>query len=236
MPAQDQPDAAINPVRQGAPLEAIECADVETVCDRYWRPLHAFLLSCGHSPADADDLTQEFFARLIEKQWLAAFDANRGRLVSFLLVMLKRFLANEWDKQHCQKRGGGIPLIQLDALHLDERNTLEPIDPTQPDTLYDYQRTAAAVEEVVAEMRVQALAQGKGDKFDLLEPTLFGEPAPLPYAALAAHLEMTESGVKSLVHRLRHQLKAELLKRPIEWNKSSEPSRSTSAGHEEEAE
>lgn len=191
----------------------LERADLEDVCERFWRPLHTHLLGRGHSHTEADDLTQEFFARLIEKGWLTAFDPARGKLGSFLQVLLKRFLANEWHKQHCQKRGGGQVPIPLHTLESEQRDALEPIDHARPDTLYDQQRAAVALEEAIAQLRAEACAHGTGDRFDLLEPTLFGEPASLPYAELAARFGMTETGVKSLTYRLRQRMKASMSER-----------------------
>ncbi len=204
------PDPGLKPRPSPIPEARADRAplSLDEVCLRYWQPLRASLLHRGLSPEDVEDLTQEFFLRLIEKNWLAPYDPARGQLGSFLLVLLKRFQTNAWHKQHCQKRGGGQTPIPLDALEPAQRAAVEPTDPATPATLYDADRAAAALVRALAQLRAEALAHGTADRFDLLEPTLFGEKTALCYAELAQHLGTTETAVKSLIHRLRGRFRA----------------------------
>src|SRR5262252_8480188 len=127
-------------VLAAANSDAVNARDaLENLCRTYWFPLYAFVRRQGHSPADAQDLTQEFFARLLEKDYLRSAAQEKGRFRTFLLVALKRFMANEWDRQHALKRGGFTPLVSIDQQMAEERFALEPGHNLQPDLLYDRQ-------------------------------------------------------------------------------------------------
>src|SRR5512137_58778 len=112
---------------------------LEMLCRAYWYPLYAYARRAGHSPADAEDLTQGFFARLVEKDYLKTAAREKGRFRTFLLVALKRFLANEWDRQHAQKRGGFTPIVSIDQELAESRFAAEPAHHVQPDVLFDRQ-------------------------------------------------------------------------------------------------
>jgi RNA polymerase sigma-70 factor (ECF subfamily) len=171
------------------------------LCAAYWYPLYTFVRRAGHSPHDAQDLTQEFFARLLEKNWLGGVDRSRGRFRSWLLTSMKHFLANEWDKSQAQKRGGGEVLLSLDSVDAESRYELEPVDHTTADLLYDRRWALAMLDTVLARLRDEFTAAGKVELFDALKPMLTGGKSP--YAEIGAQLGISEGAVKVAVHRLR---------------------------------
>jgi len=192
--------AQTDPVRAEAALGEL--------CWAYWYPLYAFVRRSGRSAEDAQDLTQEFFAQLLEKRWLAEADPARGRFRSFLLATLKHFLANEWDRAQCLKRGGGREFIALDAVTAEERYALEPCDLDTPESLYDRRWALTLLARTQERLRAEMTGSGDGERFDLLEPTLVGERTALPYAELAAKFGTTATAVKSMVLRLRRRFRA----------------------------
>src|SRR5512142_2737905 len=121
-------------------------AALERLCTLYWHPLYAFVRRSGHSPEDAEDLTQEFFARLLEHNWIARADRHKGRFRSFLLMAMKRFLANEWDKVKALKRGGQVRLVPLQFDTAETRYAQEPADTATPEQLYEHQWALTLVE------------------------------------------------------------------------------------------
>ena len=140
----------------------------------------------GHSPHDAQDLTQEFFARLLERHTLAVADPNRGRFRSFLLSTMNHFLAHEWEKVRAQKRGGGRQILSLDLARAEERYDLEPADNSSPDKLFDKHWANALLEEVLNQLEAEYQQAGKADLFAALKQTLTGTRESQPYAVLAA--------------------------------------------------
>ena len=187
---------------------------LEQLCRAYWYPLYAYVRRRGHSPEDAQDLTQSFFARLLEKNWLAAADRERGKFRSFLLTALKNFLANEWDKASRQKRGGHAHIISLDAAALETRFGHEPADPATPETEFDRQWALTLLDLVLHSLEKEYAANGKGELFVNLRSTLSGERATIPYAQIAARLDSTEGAIKVAVHRLRERYR-EILREEI---------------------
>jgi len=185
-----------------------------TLCENYWFPLYAFVRRAGYSAEDAQDLTQEFFARVLERHWLARADQAKGRFRTFLLTAMERFLANEWDKVRALKRGGGhrnIP-IQLDTA--ETRYGVEPADTRTPEQAFEYRWALTLLDEVVSELEAEFCAEGRADLFATLKPCLVGDRAAQPYAELAAKLGMEEGTVKVAVHRLRQRYR-ELLRAEI---------------------
>ena len=183
-------------------------AALTKLCRQYWPPLYAFVRRSGHTPEDACDLTQEFFARLLEKNWIAQASPERGRFRSFLLASLKHFLANEWNRAQCRKRGGGRDLVPLDAATAEERYAMEPRDVATPEVLYERRWAMTLLAQTQERLRAEAAAGGERERFDLLEPTLVGERTDLGYAALAQRFGVTETAVKSMVLRLRRRFRA----------------------------
>ncbi len=180
---------------------------LDKLCSSYWYPLYAFVRNRGHSPEEARDLTQEFFARLLEKKWLKAADPQRGRFRSFLLSSLKHFLANEWDRAQTLKRGGGRECIALDGLEAEERFALEPKDTATPEALYDRRWAMTLLARAQDRLRDEMTAAGQAERFTALEPALAGERVDEGYAALAARFGLAETGVKAMVLRLRRRFR-----------------------------
>ena len=189
-------------------------AALERLCSSYWYPLYAFVRRSGYAPPDAEDLTQEFFARLLEHNWLAHADRHKGRFRSFLLMAMKRFLAKEWDKVKTLKRGGQVRFVPLQLDAAETRYIREPADTWTPEQVFEKQWALALLESVLSRLREDYARDGKGALFHTLEPCLIGSRETQPYAALGAELGMTEGAVKMAVCRLRERyrecLKAEI--------------------------
>jgi RNA polymerase sigma-70 factor (ECF subfamily) len=173
------------------------------LCQTYWFPLYAYLRRRGYSCADAEDLVQAFFVRLLEKRAVAAADPARGRFRAFLLGSLKNFLINDWDRNSRQKRGGGIPVIELDGLEAEERCRLEPACEDSPERLFDRQWALTVIDNCLRRLRAEHEAAGRGQLFELLKGTIAAAPETAPYAEIAATLKISEDLVKVAVHRLR---------------------------------
>ena len=185
---------------------------LETLCKTYWYPLYAFIRRSGYSSEDAEDLTQEFFARLLEHQWIARVDRLKGRFRSFLLMALKRFLAKEWDKSKTLKRGGNLQFVQLQLDSAESRYNGESANTDTPDQIFEKQWALALLERVLNQLRDHYVLNGKGDLFRVLEPCLIGSGSNQPYASLATELGMTEGALKVAVSRLRERYRVLLRK------------------------
>jgi RNA polymerase sigma-70 factor (ECF subfamily) len=187
---------------------------LEKLCRTYWHPIYAFVRRQGHSPHDAQDLTQEFFARLLEKHYLRAVDRSKGRFRSFLLAALKHFLANEWDKAGAQKRGGHPVLIPINAQSAETSYGLEPVEAITAEKIFERRWALTLLEQVLARLRVEYDRDGKAKLFEHLKSTLTGERRSVPYAEIAVRLNTSEGAVKVTVHRLRQRYR-ELLREEI---------------------
>jgi RNA polymerase sigma-70 factor (ECF subfamily) len=198
----------------GNPASPAAAVALEELCHTYWYPLYAYVRRQGHARADAQDLTQEFFARLLEKNYLAGLDSNRGRFRAFLLTALKHFLINEWDRARRQKRGGGVPALSLDWSDADTRYQVDPADTLSPDKLYDRAWALTLLEQVVAKLREENIAEGRGGQFEMLKFYLMVDKNDIPHAEAAAALLMSEGAVRVAIHRLRRRYR-ELLKQEI---------------------
>ena len=177
------------------------------LCRVYWYPLYAFIRRRGHESHEAEDLTQEFFARLLTKDYLAAVDPAKGKFRSFLLVALKHFLADQWDRSQAQKRGGGRIIVPLDRVCADTRYGREPAHDLTAEKLYERQWALTVLEQVLARLRGEFLAEGKAVLFDGLEGFLVRGETSKTYAQAGSELGMTESAVKKAVHRLRRHFR-----------------------------
>ena len=175
------------------------------LCKTYWYPLYAYARRRGHSPEDAQDLTQEFLTRLLEKNWIANADRNRGRFRSFLLSAMKHFLSDEWDKARAQKRGGGQPVLTLEFDTAETRFLQEPADNLTPELNFEFRWACSLLDEVLNKLRTEYVKEGKAELFAALHPCLVGDRASQPYAELAKTLGATENTIKSAVHRLRQR-------------------------------
>jgi RNA polymerase sigma-70 factor (ECF subfamily) len=189
-------------------------AALEELCRTYWYPLYAYVRRQGHSSADAEDLTQAFFARLLEKNYLEGISSDGGKFRSFLLVALKRFLANEWDRANSQKRGGGVAPLSLDLQEADTRYQINPADNVSPDKLYDRVWAMTVLERVIVRLRDENSADGKGKIYSHLERFLMVGKDDISYGQTAIALQLTEGAVRVAVHRLRRRYR-ELLREEI---------------------
>ena len=187
---------------------------LEELCRAYWYPLYAYVRRRGYDSHEAEDLTQEFFARLLAKNYLADVDRERGRFRSFLLASLKHFLANEWDRAHAKKRGGSHTHISLDVRAAETRYRSEPADELTADKVLDRQWAIALLDLVLARLGAEYAADGKPEVFEQLKNTLTGATDSIPYAAMAHNLGTTENAVKVAAHRLRQRYR-ELLRAEI---------------------
>lgn len=173
------------------------------LCQDYWHPLYAFVRRQGASPHEAEDLTQEFFARLLAKRSIANASREKGRFRTFLLVALKRFLINERERAHAQKRGGGQLAISLDVEEAEAGYRAEPVDAMTADRIYERRWVLALLDRVIESLRAEAEADGKGEIFELLKVFLCGEKGAKSQASIGKRFGMSEGAVKAAVHRLR---------------------------------
>lgn len=183
---------------------------LEALCRAYWYPLYVFVRRQGHTPEDAQDLTQEFFCRLLEKDQLGQADRQRGKFRTFLLVSLKHFLINEWKRAGRLRRGGGVSFLSLDGLEAEARYADEPLAESSPSQAYEREWAVTLIEQVFALLRAEYAAAGKAPLFAALKVCIWGETGPASYAELGRQLNMTEGAVKVAVHRLRRRFRGVL--------------------------
>jgi RNA polymerase sigma factor (sigma-70 family) len=181
-------------------------AALETLCRAYWMPLYFYVRRHGYAEHEAKDLTQEFFSKLIEKNYLGVVERGRGRFRYFLQTALKNFLANEWNRSQRQKRGGGVQTFSLDAQSAEDRYQMEAPGNVSPEHLFDKRWAQTLFERVMERLEQEFPAAGeKRRRFDELKPFLLDEPDAGTYAEVARRLNMNEGAVKSAVHRLRQR-------------------------------
>ena len=183
------------------------------LCQTYWYPLYAYVRQRGYAPHDAQDLTQEFFARLLAKNTLAAITREKGKFRSFLLTALNHFLVDEWKKARARKRGGGR-VVSLDARDAETRFGREPIDALTPERLFEQNWALSLLDSVYGRLQREYERDDKGALFQELKFCLTGARSSVPYAGLAARLNMPENTVKTTVHRLRQRYR-ELLRAEV---------------------
>jgi RNA polymerase sigma factor (sigma-70 family) len=184
------------------------------LCQTYWYPLYAFVRRRGYSAEDAQDMTQEFLARLLEKNWIGDADKTKGRFRTFLLSAMKHFLADEWDKSRAQKRGGGMAFVSLQFDAAEMRYAHEPAQDSSPERSFELRWALTLLEEVLNRLRTDYEQDGKAELFAVLHPCLVGDRTEQPYAEIAKSLGYSESTVKSAVHRLRQRYR-QLLREEI---------------------
>jgi DNA-directed RNA polymerase specialized sigma24 family protein len=184
------------------------------LCQTYWPPLYAYLRRRGQSSADAKDLTQEFFCRLIQKRWLDKVVEGRGRFRAYLLTAMNHFLTNEWERATSQKRGGGAPHFSLSNVDPEGQYYSADIpDSMTPDKLFARRWAETVLGVVIDRLQSECELDGARDRFDELKVFLVAG-APPSYADVAGRLKMTESALKSAIHRLRRRF-AELLREEV---------------------
>ena len=187
---------------------------LEKLCRTYWYPLYVYVRRQGNSPEDAQDLTQDFFSRLLEKNYLAKADRDRGKFRTFLLGSLKNFLVNEWKRAGRLKRGGGVEFVSIDANVAEDRYATEPSDESNPDAAYEQRWAVTLIEQVLAALRQEFNAADKARLFEELKGFIWGDKSTASYVEIAGHLNLTEGTVKVAVHRLRQRFR-ELLRAEV---------------------
>lgn len=178
---------------------------LEKLCRSYWYPLYAYIRRRGFAPEDAQDLTQEFFARLLKKNYPAQADRAKGKFRSFLLLTLNHFLADEFARASTLKRGGGQVFISLDQEVAEGRYRLEPADHLSPEKLFERRWAQTILENALTRLRAEYGADSQPETYAVLKAFEPGEQASIPYIEAAARLGISESALKSKIHRLRQR-------------------------------
>ena len=178
-------------------------AALENLCRTYWYPLYAYVRRQGHSPEDAQDLTQAFFARFLEKKYVQLADRERGKFRTFMLTSLKHFLVHEWNRARATRRGGGQIRLSWDQTSAERQYLLEPGFEQAPEKIFDQRWALSLFQLALSRLREEYAAIGKADQFDQLKSFLSDVPADGEYAGVAARLDMPPRAVASAVHRLR---------------------------------
>jgi RNA polymerase sigma factor (sigma-70 family) len=179
-------------------------AALTKLCETYWYPLYCCVRRHGHSPEDAQDLTQAFFTKLLEKNQISLADPERGRFRTFLLRSLENFLRTQHRNATTQKRGGG-PIISWDERTAEERYAAEPPDSASPATLFERNWAGTVLETVLGTVRGEFLVNGRLELFEELEPHLWGDDTSAPYPSIAGAMDMTVVAVRVTLHRLRQR-------------------------------
>jgi RNA polymerase sigma-70 factor (ECF subfamily) len=175
------------------------------LCETYWYPLYAYARRRGCSPHDSQDLTQEFFARLLKGNWVAKADRQRGRFRSFLLSAMKHFMANEWNRAQTQKRGSGQPIQSLNDDSAEHRYGLEPVETATPESLFERRWALTLLDTVLARLEEEHRRDGKLAWIEVMRPALAADRGSINYPEVARQLGITETAARVAVHRLRQR-------------------------------
>ena len=182
-------------------------AALESFCSAYWYPLYAYVRCRGQSPHDAQDLTQEFFCRLLEKRWLDSADRKKGKLRTFLIVALKHFMHNEWRRASAQRRGGGRSQVPFDTELAESRYAVDPHSLAADET-FDQQWALTLLDLTVKRLRAEFTEADKPGEFDVLKNCLMAARGAIDYAAVAKELGVSDGAARVAVHRLRKRFRA----------------------------
>src|SRR6187399_2395449 len=178
------------------------------LCQRYWQPVYAFIRRSGHDRSAAEDLTQGFFALLIEKQYLLDADPARGRFRSFLLAATRHYLSNERDRAQAQKRGGSHAPISIDVAEVEAWHELAAVELETPESLYERRWALSVLKHVMATLHEEFAAAGKAEEFDRLSGLLVRDSDATSYESLAEPLGVSAGALRMSVHRLRRRYRA----------------------------
>jgi RNA polymerase sigma-70 factor (ECF subfamily) len=190
-------------------------AALSALCEAYWYPVYAFIRRQGNARADAEDLTQAYFARFLEKRYLKDVRPEAGRFRAFLLVSVKHFLSNQRDHAHALKRGGGQQPLSLDTASGEARYLYEPVDGVNPEVLFERSRASAVLQQALDALEAEVRDTEGAERFARLKPHLTGEATAETYERIAGELGVTESAVRVGLHRLRQRFGA-VLRREVE--------------------
>jgi RNA polymerase sigma factor (sigma-70 family) len=180
---------------------------LEALCRAYWPPLYAFARRRGHSPHDAEDLTQGFFARLLEKDYLRTAQRQKGRFRQFLLMAFKRFLANEWDRQHRLKRGGDRILVSLDAIAAERLYREDAPESSSADAAFERRWALSLLDRALSRLRAEFETMGEVAEFEILKSCLTAERGAIAYSDIGEALVISEGAARVAVHRLRKRFR-----------------------------
>jgi RNA polymerase sigma-70 factor (ECF subfamily) len=178
---------------------------ISQLCQAYWYPLYAYVRRKGYQAPDAQDLTQEFFARLLARNYVTGADRGRGKFRSYLLGALEHFLAKEWRRAQAEKRGGGRADFSLDEVDAEKRYLLEPSHDLTPAKIFDRRWATTLLEKAMMRFEEECRAEQKAELFEKVKPLLSGDSTEAPYAEMARSLNMSEGAFKVAVHRLRQR-------------------------------
>jgi RNA polymerase sigma factor (sigma-70 family) len=182
------------------------------LCEHYWYPVYAYVRRRGHGDAEAQDLTQDFFVRILEGRYLDRADPNRGRFRSFLLNSCKYFLADQADRERAQKRGSGA-VLSFEVASGEERYRFEPLDSDTPERIFERRWALTLLDRAVSTLRDEFTQHGSPGDFERLKVFLLGQ-GEVPYSELARELGATEGSLKVTIHRLRKRYRV-LFRREI---------------------
>jgi RNA polymerase sigma factor (sigma-70 family) len=202
-------------------IEALQGSQaLEKLCRTYWPPLYGYVRRQGYRPEDAQDLTQAFFAKLLEKNFWARADPQKGRFRSFLLTALRQFLSDERDRARTAKRGGGVPLISLDE-RAGEEHFIEGLGQNlSGEQQFDLRWASTVLQQARATLRQECIASGKSALYERVNLLGDQSESSLPYVAIAQELGMSVSAIKSAVSRLRERY-GELVREEVAHTVSS---------------
>ncbi len=194
-----------------AAVDSPQAADaLEKLCRTYWYPLYVYVRRRGYGREDAQDLTQQFFALFLRKEYFRLAHRDRGRFRTFLLHALEHFLINEWKRAHRLKRGGETTCLSLDAADGEHRYANEPAATLTPERAFERRWAMALLEQVLAALRQQYAEAGNRRVFEELAELLWGKDTSVSYAQIGARLGMTEGAARGAMHRLRERYRERL--------------------------
>jgi RNA polymerase sigma-70 factor (ECF subfamily) len=178
---------------------------LESLCQTYWKPLYAFIRHQGVEPEEACDLTQAYFTELLEKDFLADVDAEKGRFRSFLFSSLRHFLSHERERARALKRGGGTLTLSLDLKSGERSYSVHPATLETPEDVFEYRWAMTVITQALERLEEESLTAGTGRQFKQIKPYLTSMSPQVPYKEMAEELGMSEGAVKVAVHRLRRR-------------------------------
>ncbi len=187
---------------------------LDALCAAYWPPLYAYIRRRGYEVSEAQDLTQAFFVRLLEKNYLGDAKREKGKFRSFLLASLNHFLANEWDRKQAQKRGGGVTIIPLEMDSAEGYYRTDRADRLTPEKLFERRWALTVIDLALKRLEEEFTDNGRGQLFNCVKPFLTGSDGEVTYHQIATELGMSEGAVKVAVHRLRRRFR-ELMRAEI---------------------
>ena len=187
--------------RDGSDTEAREA--LGTLCQTYWQPLYAYIRHQGYGPEESRDLTQAYFAELLEKDFLADVDPSKGRFRSYLLATLRHFLSHERDRDRALKRGGGTRTLSLDVETGEERYSIQATEAMTPVDVFEHRWAMTVLDRAMGRLAAESKETGNGEQFETLRHYLTSANPQVPYGEAAEELGMSEGAIRTAVHRLR---------------------------------